>query len=154
MLILMKSRYLYFFLTNIQRSGKAGIISDFGTTIPFVIVVFSKSSKYGEVQPASPNFSSSWTSLYLMASGLFDNMRRIVMLKTAKIKSLSQKSLAWQNFCRFLESQDFWEVKSLLLIFLLREVGLVHIFWNLHATSRNYPVKAPDFCELLQPQVE
>lgn len=47
------------FFTKIQRGGKAGIISDFGTTIPFVIADFLKSSKYGEVQPRSPNFSSS-----------------------------------------------------------------------------------------------
>lgn len=40
-----------------------GIISDFGTTIPFVIVYFFKSSKYAEVQPCSPNFSSSLTSM-------------------------------------------------------------------------------------------
>lgn len=92
-----------------ERWEGAGIISDFRTTIPFVIVVFSKSSKYGEVQSGSPNFNSSWTSRYLMASRLFDNMRRIVMLKTHKIKSCSQKSVAQQNFCRFLESQDFWE---------------------------------------------
>lgn len=60
MLVLMKGPYLYGFFTKIQRGGKAGIISDFGTTIPFVIAHFLKSSKYGEVQPRSPNFSSSW----------------------------------------------------------------------------------------------
>lgn len=42
-----------------ERLEGAGIISDFRTAIPFVIVVFSKSSKYGEVQSGSPNFNSS-----------------------------------------------------------------------------------------------
>lgn len=32
---------------------------DFGTTIPFVIVNFKKSFKYGEVQPGPSDFSSS-----------------------------------------------------------------------------------------------
>lgn len=59
MLVLMKGPYLYFVLTKTQRGGKACIISHFGTTIPFVIVNFFKSFKYGEVQPGSPNFSNS-----------------------------------------------------------------------------------------------
>lgn len=59
MVVLMKAPYLYFFLTKIQRGGKAATVPDFGTTIPFVIVNFLKSFKYVEVQPGSPNFSSS-----------------------------------------------------------------------------------------------
>lgn len=133
-----------FFLAKIQRNGKTSIISDFGTTVPFGRIGSPlESSNCGGLHPGHPNFSSTSTSLHLVASSLFYSVREGGSWCWEVIKCLVSRSL-WDD-----RGQDFWEAKSLLLMFLLcsGKCGFVCLFWSLDSQhQQKQPLKTLGFC--------
>jgi len=142
MFILTKGSCLYFSLAKIQRDGKTGIISNFETTIPFVVggSCFA-SCRCNGLHPSAPNFSSILTSLHLVGYSPFDSIRAEVGSWCWKVIECRVPRSLWDG-----RGQDFWDVKSLLLIFLLRlgKWDFVHSFWSLHSQQQQkQPRKGP-----------